>query len=110
MSSPFSVPCKVLGHGHGDEEKQWLNAQQASPRPVLLREVDQEGEEPMDTVDNEKMVVNETAVVDETMDEATTMDPEEDVIPGCYMIDIDIGRLEVSNLWIRAEYIHQRLL
>ncbi|EDR05961.1 uncharacterized protein LACBIDRAFT_329135 [Laccaria bicolor S238N-H82] len=76
------------------EEQRWLKAQQASPATGSeygLR--DQEGEERMDAVDNE------------TMDEATTMDPEDDIISGCYMLDIDIDELELTSLWIRAEYI-----
>jgi len=88
------------------EGQQWLKAQQASPATGSefgLR--DQEGEERMDAVDNEKMVADETAVVDETMDEATTIDPDDDIIPGCYMLDIDIDGLELPKLWIRAEYI-----
>ena len=74
-----------------DEEQQWLNA-------------DQEGKERIHAVVNEKMVVDETAVVDETMEEATTMDPDDDIIPGCYMLDIGIEGL-IPKLWIRAEYI-----
>ena len=100
--------AKFWGTSMAAEEQQWLNAQQASPATgsgLGLR--DQEGEEHMDAVGNEKMqtaVVDET-VVDETMDEATTMDPDDDIISGCYMLDIDIKGLRLSKLWIRAEYI-----
>jgi hypothetical protein len=97
--------AKFWGKNMADEEQQWLNAQQASPatgNEFGLR--DQEEEERMDVVDNEKMVVDETAVVDETMDEATTMDPDDDIISGCYILDIGIDGL-FSKLWIRAEYI-----
>jgi hypothetical protein len=75
--------AKFWGKNMVDEEQQWLlNAQQASPATG-----------------------SETAVVDETMDEATTMDPDDDLISGCYMLDIGIDGLEISKLWIRAEYI-----
>ena len=100
--------AKFWGTSMAAEEQQWLNAQQASPATgsgLGLR--DQEGEEHMDAVGNEKMQtagVDET-VVDETMDEATTMDPDDDIISGCYMLDIDIKGLRLSKLWIRAEYI-----
>ncbi|EDR06022.1 uncharacterized protein LACBIDRAFT_294749 [Laccaria bicolor S238N-H82] len=89
-----------------DEEQRWLDAQQATPATGSefgLR--DQEGEERVDVVMNEKMVVEETAVVDENMNKATTMDPDDDIIPGCYMLDINIDGLKYSKLWIRAEYI-----
>ena len=39
------------------------------------------------------------------MDEDTTADPDDDIIPGCYMLDIGIDGLRFSKLWIRAEYI-----
>jgi len=97
--------AKFWGENMADEEQQWLIAQQASPATGSeygLR--DQEGEERMDAVVDE-MVVDETAVVDETMDKATTRDPDDDIIPGCYMLDIDIHGLKFSKLWIRAEYI-----
>ena len=94
--------AKFWGKNMVDEEQQWLNAQQASPATGSefgLRV--QEEEERMDAVVNEKMVVDETAVVDETMDE---LDPDDDVISGCYMLDIGIDGL-FSKVWIRAEYI-----
>ena len=90
--------AKFWGTNMAAEEQQWLNAQQTSPATGSefgLR--DQEGEKHVDAVDNE--------VVDETMDEATTMDPDDDIISGCYMLDIDIKGLRLSKLWIRAEYI-----
>ena len=83
--------AKFWGKNMADEEQQWLNA-------------DQEGKERIHAVVNEKMVVDETAVVDETMEEATTVDPDDDIIPGCYMLDIGIEGL-IPKLWIRAEYI-----
>jgi hypothetical protein len=44
-------------------------------------------------------------VVDETMDEASTADSDDDIIPGCYVLDIDINEIEFPKIWIRAEYI-----
>ncbi|EDR03255.1 uncharacterized protein LACBIDRAFT_307487 [Laccaria bicolor S238N-H82] len=88
--------AKFWGKNMADEEKQWLDAQKASPATGSefgLR--NQVGED---------AVVNEKMVVDVTMDEATTMDPDDDIIPGCYMLDIGIDGL-ISKLWIRAEYI-----
>ena len=83
--------AKVWGKNMADEEQQWLNAQQASPTmgsEFGLR--DQEGEE--------------------RIDEATTMDPDDDIISGCDMLDIGIDGLKFSNLWIRAEYMFSILL
>ena len=97
--------AKFWGKNLADEEQQWLNAQQACPdtgSDFGLR--DQEKEERIDAVVNEKTVADEAAVVDETMDERTAMDPDDDIIPGCYMLDIGIDGL-MSKLWIRAEYI-----
>jgi hypothetical protein len=33
------------------------------------------------------------------------MDPDDDIIPGCYIIDIGIEGLDLSKIWIRADYI-----
>lgn len=41
--------------------------------------------------------------MDQDQDETTDMD--DDIIPGCYVLDIGIPRLAVSRLWIRADYI-----
>ena len=32
-------------------------------------------------------------------------DKDDDVIPGCYMLDIGIEGFRISKMWIRAEYI-----
>ena len=97
--------AKFWGKNMADEEQEWLKAQQTGPATGTefgLRA--QEGEERIDAVVNEQMVVDEAAVVDETMDETTTTDPDDDIISGCYMLDIGIDGL-MSKLWIRAEYI-----
>jgi hypothetical protein len=86
-----------------DEEREWLNAQPAKGSEFGLE--DQEGEERMYGVVDEKMGVDETTVPDETMDEAATTDPDDDIIPGCYMLDIGIDGIQFSKFWIRAEYI-----
>jgi hypothetical protein len=82
-----------------DEEQEWLNTLAV---PAMRSESglgDQEGEERI------YEVVDKTVVVDETMDEATTADPDDDIIPGCYMLDIGIDGIPFSKIWIRAEYI-----
>ena len=97
--------AKFWGKSMADEEQEWLNA---LPVPAMGSESvlgDQEGEERMYEVVDERMVVDETAVVDETMDEAMTADPDDDLIPGCYVLDIDIDGIPCSKIWIRAEYI-----
>ena len=97
--------AKFWGKNMADEEQQWLKAQQASRATGTEFELrDQEGGERIDVVVNGTMAVDEVAVVDETMDETTTIDPDDDIIPGCYMLDIGIDGL-MSKLWIRAEYI-----
>jgi hypothetical protein len=39
------------------------------------------------------------------VDENDGTDPGDDIIPGCYVLDIDIEGLEFSKIWIRADYI-----
>lgn len=38
-------------------------------------------------------------------DETSLTDTYNDMIPGCYVLDIGIPGLDVSRLWIRADYI-----
>jgi hypothetical protein len=40
---------------------------------------------------------------DQDQDEIT--DTDDDIISGCYVLDISIPRIPVSHLWIRADYI-----
>jgi hypothetical protein len=42
---------------------------------------------------------------DERMDTDSELSDGEEVIPGCYVLDIDVGGLEVSKLWIHPDYI-----
>ena len=65
------------------EEQEWRRAQ--SPDPSMSRDSD-------DPVED----------VNESMDEGLETDTDDDIIPGCYLLDIGIG---VSKLWIRADYI-----
>jgi hypothetical protein len=39
------------------------------------------------------------------MDQDETTDIDDDIISGCYILDIGIPRMTVSRLWIRADYI-----
>jgi hypothetical protein len=92
--------AKFWGKSMADEEQEWLNAQLADP--AMGSELglgDQEVEERMYDVVDERMVV------DETVDDATTTHPDDDIIPGCYMLDIGIDGIQFSKIWIRAEYI-----
>jgi hypothetical protein len=41
--------------------------------------------------------------IDQDQDEITDMD--DDIVPGCYVLDISIPGMQVSQLWIRADYI-----
>ena len=41
--------------------------------------------------------------IDQDEDEITDVD--DDIISGCYVLDISIPRMPVSHLWIRADYI-----
>jgi hypothetical protein len=41
--------------------------------------------------------------IDQDEDEIT--DEDDDIISGCYVLDISIPRMPVSHLWIRADYI-----
>ena len=42
--------------------------------------------------------------IDEPVDEVETDDQNNDIISGCYVLDIDLG-LEYEKIWVRAEYI-----
>jgi hypothetical protein len=42
---------------------------------------------------------------DETTNQEEITDMDDDIIPGCYALDISIPRIPVSHLWIRADYI-----
>jgi hypothetical protein len=63
------------------EEQEWRRAQ--SPDPSMS------GDDPVEDVN-------------ESMDEGLDTDTDDDIIPGCYLLDIGIG---VSKIWVRADYI-----
>jgi hypothetical protein len=67
---------KFWGKSMKDEESEWRNTQ-----PGVA---DQDGDGRMDQ-DQDNM--------------------DDDIISGCYVLDIGIPRLAVSRLWIRADYI-----
>jgi hypothetical protein len=85
--------AKFWGRSMVDEEKEWRNS-----RPPVLAigsefgDKDQDGDERMDEDS------------DETMDEGQRTDLDDDIVPGCYLLDIGIEGLDFSKIWIRAEY------
>lgn len=72
---------KFWGKSMKDEESEWRDTQK---------------DEWCDTREDERMDQ------DQDQDEATDMD---DIIPGCYVLDIGIPGMAISRLWIRADYI-----
>jgi hypothetical protein len=66
---------KFWGKSMKDEESEWRDTQE-------------------DTQEDEHM--------DQDQDETADMD---DIIPGCYVLDIGIPGMAISRLWIRADYI-----
>jgi len=70
---------KFWGKSMKDEESEWRDTQK---------------DEWCDTREDERM--------DQDQDETTDMD---DIIPGCYVLDIGIPGMAISRLWIRADYI-----
>jgi len=87
--------AKFWGRSMVDEEQVWCNSQ-----PLTLaignesRDKDQDGDEFMDKCS------------DRTVDEGQGTDlDDDDIIPGCYLLDIGIEGLNITKLWVRAEYI-----
>jgi hypothetical protein len=76
---------KFWGKNMKDEESEWCDTQPVSRDNHGV--ADQDGDERMD------------------LDEDERMDEGDDVISGCYVLDIDIDGLGMSSLWIRADYI-----
>jgi hypothetical protein len=76
---------KFWGKSMKDEESEWCDTQPVSGGSLGV--ADQDGDERMD------------------LDEGERMDEDDDVISGCYVLDIDIDGLGMSSLWIRADYI-----
>ena len=66
---------KFWGKSMKDEESEWRRSQ--------IRIVDQ----------------------DQDQDQNNTSDMDDDIVPGCYVLDISIPGIRLSHLWIRADYI-----
>jgi len=73
------------------EEKEWLNTQP----PVSYKGGELEGKD----LDRGKETMDRA----EMWDDLTDLD--DDVIPGCYVLDLGIAGLPFAKIWIRAEYI-----
>lgn len=74
--------AKFWGKSMADEEREWRDTQ--PPIPAVGSEL---GDERMD----------------EDGSEGAGLD--DDIIPGCYFLEIDIEGLEYPMIWIRADYI-----
>ena len=85
---------KFWGKSMEEEEEEWRNAQP----PPLTGDEGHDRDDKMDGDRDGDAGMDE----DEGMDQG---DKDNDVIPGCYMLDISIEGLEISKMWIRAEYI-----
>ena len=85
-----------------DEEKEWRNAQP----PSLTGDLEDEGHDRDDKMDRDGDGDGDgDAGMVQGMVQGDGSDKDDDVIPGCYMLDIGIEGLEFSKMWIRAEYI-----
>ena len=77
--------AKFWGKSMAEEEEQWRRAQPRTPTiGGELGDEDQDGDERMDE------------------DQGERTDLEDDILPGCYVLDIGI---DCSRIWVRAEYI-----
>jgi hypothetical protein len=74
--------AKFWGTSMADEENEWHNSQ--PPIASGFGDEDQDG--------------------DERMDEGESTDLDDDIIPGCYLLDIGIEGFDFSKIWVRAEY------
>jgi hypothetical protein len=88
--------AKFWGKSMAEEERDWRNTQ--LPISAIGGEFGDEdhGDKRMDEIG------------DDVMDEGTGTDLDDDIIPGCYMLDIDIDQWEdlpSQRIWIRADYI-----
>ena len=82
---PVQLHVKFWGKSMADEEQKWRNAQSATPM---------EGSRPG----------NECQGGYEPMD-ADVSEEGDDVIEGCCFLELDNEDLDISSIWIRAEYI-----
>ena len=86
------------------EEKEWLNIQ--TPASDIGREPEGpelHGERCMEKAVDVKTDRGETTDNDEMWDDFSDLD--DDIIPGCYMLDIDLKGFPYPKIWIRADYI-----
>jgi hypothetical protein len=82
--------AKFWGKSMDDEEEEWRKTQ--PPIPSTGSELQHEDQDIDDRMD-------------EGADESDGTDRDDDVIPGCYMLHLGIDGLDISDIWIRAEYI-----
>lgn len=83
--------AKFWDRNMADEEREWRNTQLAIGGE--LRDKDQDGD----------TCIGEAG--DDEMDEGNEADLDDDIIPGCYMLDIGIEGLPYSSIWIRSDYV-----
>ena len=82
--------AKFWGKSMVEEEQEWRNAQR--PTPAIGGELGGDG---VERVDED---------VDERMDEGERTELDDDIPPGCYVLDIGIPGLGFPKIWIRADY------
>jgi hypothetical protein len=83
---PFNLfRVKFWGQSLAEEEQVWREAHPATGGG--LRGKDQDGDESMGEGGGE------------------ITDVDDDIIPGCYLLDLDIETINPMKIWIRADYI-----
>jgi hypothetical protein len=93
--------AKFWGRSMKEEEEKWRRVQ---PLPPTIGgepgDEDQNGDERMDKG------IAEDPEEDDGMDEdqGERTDLEDDILPGCYVLDIGIDGIAYSSIWVRAEY------
>ena len=88
QSLPAQLHDMFWGESMAHEAKKWRDAQSPMPAEVTgLGRERQGGDETMD------------------MDVSEEEDLDDDIIEGCYFLEIGIKNFEFPRIWIRAEYI-----
>jgi hypothetical protein len=90
---PAQLHAKFWGKSMVDEEQEWRSAQ--SPVPAIGGELEDERQDGDELMDEPR---------DERMDDGERTDLDDDILPGCYVLDIGIAGLGFPKIWIRAEY------
>jgi hypothetical protein len=86
--------AKFWGKSIADEEREWRKTQPLNPAiGGELGDKDQDGDDCMGRV------------VDDGLDERDERDLDDEIIPGCYTLDLGIEGFRYSRIWIRADYI-----